>query len=171
MRQQLFGHLTAVASSGVRLIDHYNAPLPGDRLGIDYQSDRYIDAGVVDDALIAQRARFYLCGPPAMMDSVIAGLVARGVPRFDIFSEVFRSPAAPPTDGPQQFDVRFARSGRGPATWTPAPDPVRPGRAVAAASRAHPLAAQTRHHPAAPAPGARPIARPPGRIRRPGPRL
>jgi ferredoxin len=54
-----------------------------------------------------------------MMDSVIAGLVARGVPRFDIFSEVFRSPAAPPTDGPQQFDVRFARSGRGPVAWTP----------------------------------------------------
>lgn len=103
----------------LQVIDHYNAPLPEDCLGIDYQSDRYIDAGVVDDALIAQRARFYLCGPPAMMDSVIAGLVARGVPRFDIFSEVFRSPAAPPTDGPQQFDVRFARSGRGPATWTP----------------------------------------------------
>jgi ferredoxin-NADP reductase len=103
----------------LRVVDHYNAPLAKDRQGIDYQSDRHIDASVVDDALIAQRARFYMCGPPAMMDSVTAGLVARGVPRFDIFSEVFRSPTAPPTDGNQKFNVSFARSGRGPVSWTP----------------------------------------------------
>jgi anaerobic selenocysteine-containing dehydrogenase/ferredoxin-NADP reductase len=103
----------------LRVIDHYNAPLPHDRPGIDYHSSRYIDASVVDDTLIARRARFYMCGPPAMMDAVATGLVARGVPRFDIFSEVFRSPAAPPTDGDQRFTVRFARSGRDPATWTP----------------------------------------------------
>jgi len=103
----------------LRVVDHYSAPRPKDRQGIDYQSDRYVDASIVDDALIAQRARFYLCGPPAMMDSVTAGLVARGVPRFDIFTEVFRSPAMPPTDGRQQFKVSFARSGHGPAMWTP----------------------------------------------------
>ena len=103
----------------LRVVDHYNAAQPQERMGIDYQSDRFIDASVVDDALIAQRARFYMCGPPAMMDAVTAGLVARGVPRFDIFSEVFRSPAVPPTDGDQCFTVSFARSGHAPATWTP----------------------------------------------------
>jgi ferredoxin-NADP reductase len=103
----------------LRVVDHYNAPRPQERPGIDYQSNRYIDASVVDDALIAQRARFYMCGPPAMMDAVTDGLMARGVPRFDIFSEVFRSPTAPPTDGDQHFTVNFARSGHAPATWTP----------------------------------------------------
>lgn len=103
----------------LHVIDHYNAPLPQDRQGIDYQSSRFIDASVVDDVLIGQRARFYLCGPPAMMDSVTAGLVARGVPRFDIFSEVFRSPAEPSVDGDQCFTVEFTRSGRKLATWTP----------------------------------------------------
>jgi hypothetical protein len=37
----------------LRALDRYNAPHPQQRRGIGYQSDRYIDAGVVDDALIA----------------------------------------------------------------------------------------------------------------------
>jgi hypothetical protein len=37
----------------LRAFDRYNAPHPQQRRGIGYQSDRYIDAGVVDDALIA----------------------------------------------------------------------------------------------------------------------
>jgi hypothetical protein len=37
----------------LRAFDRYNAPHPQQRRGIGYQSDRYIDAGVVDDTLIA----------------------------------------------------------------------------------------------------------------------
>ncbi|MDQ0074525.1 anaerobic selenocysteine-containing dehydrogenase/ferredoxin-NADP reductase [Variovorax boronicumulans] len=103
----------------LRVIDHYNAPLPEDRPGLDYQSNAYIDASVVDDALIAQRARFFMCGPPAMMETLTAGLVARGVPRFDIFSEVFRSPVVNSMDGDERFAVRFDRTGGAAATWTP----------------------------------------------------
>jgi ferredoxin len=100
------------------VVNHYSAPLPPDRAGVDFQSQRLIDAGVVDDQLIAQRARFYLCGPPSMMAAVTTGLVARGVPRFDIFSEVFRSPVVPLVDESRRFHITFARSGRDPAVWT-----------------------------------------------------
>ena len=103
----------------LHVVDHYNAPLPEDRFGIDYQSSAYVDANVVDDTLIAQRARFFLCGPPAMMDAVTAGLVAKGVPRFDIFSEVFRSPASHPTEGDDRFTVKFEQAGGQPQIWTP----------------------------------------------------
>ncbi|VFR57078.1 Anaerobic dimethyl sulfoxide reductase chain A [plant metagenome] len=115
-RDRIAEHCTRLPR--LRVENHYNAPRGQDRLGVDYQSGARIDASVVSDALIAQRARFYMCGPPAMMDNVRAGLVARGVPNFDIFHEVFRSPAALPADTNQRFQVSFARAGRGPLTWT-----------------------------------------------------
>jgi anaerobic selenocysteine-containing dehydrogenase/ferredoxin-NADP reductase len=81
-------------------------------------SGRYASAAVVDDALVAQRARFYLCGPVPMMRAITEGLVARGVPSFDVFSEIFRSPARVDLDPARQYDVRFARSGNSAATWS-----------------------------------------------------
>ncbi len=45
------------------------------------------------------------------MEAIIAELEAAGVPRFDIFKETFRSPAAPPSGG-ARFAVTFARSGQ-----------------------------------------------------------
>ena len=116
-REQIVRHRARLPH--LHVVDHYNAPLPKDRLGTDYQSAAYIDANVVADTLIAQRARFFMCGPPAMMATVTAGLVARGVPRFDIFSEVFRSPASHPTDGDDRFIVKFDRAGGRSETWTP----------------------------------------------------
>lgn len=101
----------------LHVYDYYAAPLPGDREGVDFTAKRYVDASVVDEALIARRARVYLCGPPAMMEAVTNGLVARGVPRFDMFSELFRSPSTPPS-GNEAFNVRFSRSGRDSVKWT-----------------------------------------------------
>ncbi|OZI27109.1 ferredoxin:oxidoreductase FAD/NAD(P)-binding protein [Bordetella genomosp. 7] len=77
-----------------------------------------LGAHVVSDALIAARARFYMCGPPAMMDSLREGLCARGVPAFDIFSEIFRSPSAVDADDAARHRVRFSRSGDIQADWT-----------------------------------------------------
>jgi ferredoxin-NADP reductase len=60
---------------------------------------------------IEQRATFHLCGPAAMAREAIAGLVARGVPRHDIFSEAFLlAPDAPPSSALGR-QVRFTRSG------------------------------------------------------------
>src|SRR5205085_3392916 len=66
----------------------------------------------IDPDLILRRARFYLCGPEGMLRDLTAGLVERGVPRFDIFTEKFHT-TAPVTTIPDgaAADVHFARSG------------------------------------------------------------
>jgi ferredoxin len=52
------------------------------------------------------------------MDGLTSGLLARGVPEFEIFRERFRSPAAPIASDGSPRTVRFARSGR-TMTWKP----------------------------------------------------
>lgn len=75
-----------------------------------------VGAQHVDGLWIEQRATFYVCGPPAMAGNAIAGLVTRGVPRHDIFSEAFTlAPTASPTSA-LGCRVRFARSGK-QAIW------------------------------------------------------
>ncbi|WP_229779195.1 molybdopterin-dependent oxidoreductase [Pseudomonas matsuisoli] len=96
---------------GLRVIDVYSAPLAGEKAGIDYQVEGNVNRGLVPDSFFARRALHYLCGPQIMMDIIIGELVAAGVPRFDIFNEVFRSPAVLPS-GNQRFAVTFARSGQ-----------------------------------------------------------
>jgi anaerobic selenocysteine-containing dehydrogenase/ferredoxin-NADP reductase len=103
----------------LRVFDCYAHPRAElDVFGIDYDRAGYLDASVISDDLIRRRARFYLCGPEPMMTSIVDGLVARGVPAFDIFKEAFRSPSQPRADASQAFSVTFARSGK-TARWTP----------------------------------------------------
>ncbi len=60
---------------------------------------------------IEQHATFHVCGPPAMLKDTVAGLVARGVPRHDIFSEAFTLvPESPPAYAIGRR-VSFVRSG------------------------------------------------------------
>ena len=100
------------------VVNAYSRPTRLDRDSHAFQVEGRITADTVDATLIAQRARFYLCGPPDMLREIAAGLMERGVPPFEIFQEVFRSPA---TVGPlptgQSFKLRFARSGR-ELRWT-----------------------------------------------------
>ncbi|MFE4858544.1 molybdopterin-dependent oxidoreductase [Streptomyces sp. NPDC056670] len=100
--------------------DHYAAPGPDDLLGRDHDHEGLITAQSLADDLPARRARFYLCGPAPMLDSLTAGLRARGVPAFEIFSERFRA-AAHEVDLPDDaaFTVTFARSDRA-VRWTKA---------------------------------------------------
>jgi ferredoxin len=51
------------------------------------------------------------------MDSFANGLAARGVPRFDIFREVFRSPPGPVEDDGRTYAVQFTRSLPAGAVW------------------------------------------------------
>ncbi|WP_237773075.1 molybdopterin-dependent oxidoreductase [Streptomyces luteocolor] len=102
----------------LRVHTHYAAPSPADVLGRDYERQGFVTADALDPGLVGRRARFYLCGPEAMLVALTDGLRSRGVPPFEIFSERFR--AAPRTvDVPEdaRFTVRFARSGR-ELTWT-----------------------------------------------------
>ncbi|GFG49678.1 molybdopterin dinucleotide-binding protein [Mycolicibacterium agri] len=114
--------LTELAAGlpGLQVHTHYTRPRAGDRPGLDYSATGRITADDVDGALISARARFYLCGPDAMIRQLRAGLAARGVPDFGIFEERFSSPVptwTPPPDA--AHTVRFLRSGRD-VTWTPA---------------------------------------------------
>jgi ferredoxin-NADP reductase len=103
----------------LHVIDCYAHPRADiDRAGVDYDIAGYLDASAVGDELLRRRARFYFCGPEPMMNSIIDGLVARGVPAFDIFKEAFRSPSQPRGDASQAFTVTFARSSKS-AQWTP----------------------------------------------------
>lgn len=99
------------------VVNCYNQPRD-EVLGRDFEMQGFLTADVVDDELIRRRARFYLCGPEPMMNAITAGLVERGVPPFDIFSEIFRSPPKPVLDPSQRFVVEFRRS-QLKAEWTP----------------------------------------------------
>ncbi|MFE0028197.1 molybdopterin-dependent oxidoreductase [Amycolatopsis sp. NPDC059021] len=95
------------------VIDHYSRPSAADRQGRDYTTRGRVRAEDIDDELIRQRARFYLCGPEAMLAELTAGLVARGVPKFDIFAEKFHAaPQAVAIPDDAEADVHFGRSQR-----------------------------------------------------------
>lgn len=104
---------------GLRVFNAYNLPLPEDQLGITHDTIERIAGAVVHDALLERRPLVYLCGPPPMMDAVRHDLLQRGLPRFDIFSEVFRSPPQLlPGDDHRAFKVSFARSQRPQMSWS-----------------------------------------------------
>jgi anaerobic selenocysteine-containing dehydrogenase/ferredoxin-NADP reductase len=109
---------------GVTVIDYYSQPGPGETEGRDYHRRGRISAECIAQSWIDRRARFYLCGPEAMLRTVVAGLIGRGVPAFEIFKEIFNSPPAPPSataSGP--WRVQFARSNR-ELTWNPGDGPL-----------------------------------------------
>ncbi|WP_256988640.1 molybdopterin-dependent oxidoreductase [Bordetella genomosp. 9] len=108
------GRLAELASRLPRLAVHRYYSGAQDTPGA---AGRHATAAAVPDALIRARARFYLCGPAAMMRAITEGLAARGVPAFDIFSETFRSPAPVDVDPSRRYAVRFARS-RAEAAWS-----------------------------------------------------
>ncbi|MER7761162.1 molybdopterin-dependent oxidoreductase [Streptomyces sp. NPDC097619] len=114
----------AAALPRLRVVRHYADPLPEDRPGRDYEHRGFPSAAAVDPELIARRARFHLCGPEAMTESVTTGLRERGVPPFEVFSELF-APPRPTADVPPdaRFRVRFTRSGR-ELDWTAADGPL-----------------------------------------------
>lgn len=108
----------------LRVVDHYDAPLPTDEEGRDFTSRARISAEVVPTELIERQPRVYMCGPPGMMKAFADGLVLRGIPRFDIFSEVFRSPPGQMKDDGRKFTVNFSQSRKAPDTWSAAQGPL-----------------------------------------------
>lgn len=102
----------------LQIINYYTRPTPGDIKRVHYNDDRRPSAAVVPKTLIERRARFYLCGSATMMATITDELVKRGVPRFDIFSELFRSPVEIPKDRYRRHRVVFAASKGRTADWT-----------------------------------------------------
>jgi ferredoxin-NADP reductase len=87
----------------------------------EFQHTGHVDVELLRRSLPHGRHQFYVCGPPALMASLVPALAAWGVPREDIHFEAFgpasahlpgagTDPAAPPPAEP--VEVRFRRSGR-----------------------------------------------------------
>lgn len=108
--KQRLRELAAVIPT-LSVVNFYDAPADCDVPGIDFQVHGRVVAESVPEALLASRPLIYMCGPVAMMRDFAAGLAARGVPRFDIHSEIFRSPATARIEAGQAFQVHFRRSG------------------------------------------------------------
>lgn len=98
------------ALPGLTVLNFYNAPGDADEAGKDYDVHGRVCADDLSDELLRMRPLIYMCGPPAMMSAFADGVVARGVPAFDIRREIFRSPVTPRVETGQTFAVRFQRS-------------------------------------------------------------
>ena len=112
----------------------YSSPDPDDRPGLDFDARGRLDMRVLQELGVPRNADFYICGPPAFMSDLTAGLAAWGIAASRIHTEIFgvgpsitpgvaasprRSPhlpAGPPGTGPL---VSFARSGVN-VRWGPA---------------------------------------------------
>jgi len=108
----------AAAHPNLRLNVVYSRPGEGDTQGRDFQHRGHIDVELLRRTLPHGRHRFYVCGPPAMMTSLVPALVAWGVARADLNFEAF-GPATvslpgdtPPRVETEAFEIRFLRSGR-----------------------------------------------------------
>ena len=67
----------------------YSRPLDTDHKGVDYQHEGRVDIPLLRSTLKLQRYQFYVCGPQAMMESIVPGLEDWGVDPGDIFYESF----------------------------------------------------------------------------------
>lgn len=67
----------------------YSAPGPGDRPGVDFDAQGRLGAPVLAELGVPRNADFYLCGPPAFMAELSAGLAEWRVSSDRIHAEVF----------------------------------------------------------------------------------
>jgi ferredoxin-NADP reductase/MOSC domain-containing protein YiiM len=111
----------------------YSRPAATDRPGVDFDAPGHLTASVLEEIGAPRDADFYLCGPPAFLADLRAGLAVRGVAPGSIHAEVFgpgpsstpgiapvvparpHPPAGPAGEGPV---VSFARSGL-ETRWSP----------------------------------------------------
>ncbi len=99
----------------------YSRPGADDLAGTDYQHAGRVDVALLRRTLPHGRHQFYVCGPPALMESLVPALAAWGVPRTDLHFEAFgpasvRLPGDTSNGAPAgvaaPVEVRFTRSGR-----------------------------------------------------------
>ncbi len=98
----------------------YSKPDHNDIEGIDYQHHSRVNIPLLRTTLKCRRHQFYVCGPKAMMESMVPGLEEWGVDTGDIYYESF-GPASltkskRPSDKPKQasaqtITVNFSKTG------------------------------------------------------------
>ena len=116
----------AVQLPQLRLHVAYSKSLATDREGADYQHPGRVDLPLLKQTLPHGVHQFYICGPTAMMESLVPGLEAWGIASTDIHFEAFgpasvRSPKGAAKvqgdDAGLPVSVHFQRSGR-TLNWT-----------------------------------------------------
>jgi hypothetical protein len=113
--------LLAQAHPSFHLHMVYSDPQPGDVLGHDHQHTGRVDLDLIRRCLPHGQHQFYVCGPPAMMQSLVPALREWGVREQDLHFEAFgpatvhRAGAAssepPPATAPT-LEVHLRRSDR-----------------------------------------------------------
>jgi len=113
----------AAAHPALKLNVVYSRPGESDLPGRDYQHEGHVDIDLLRRTLPHGRHQFYVCGPPALMQTLVPALAEWGVPLGDIHYEAFgpasvKLPGAVESDAPVVTDVevKFHRSGR-TLTW------------------------------------------------------
>jgi ferredoxin-NADP reductase len=91
----------------------YSQPRPGDH---DFDVTGRLSAAVLDDSGVPVEADFYLCGPPAFLHELAAGLTARGASAGSVSSEIFgpADPIAPGVVGSQARSPHLPAGEPGP---------------------------------------------------------
>jgi hypothetical protein len=109
----------AHTNPGFKLHVVYSRPSAEDVQGRDFQHTGHVDVGLLQQTLPHGRHQFYICGPAAMMESLVPALVEWGVPEGDVHFEAFgpasvrKTTAAPvPLTAGLSLALRFSRSGR-----------------------------------------------------------
>ncbi len=109
----------AVSHPELRLNIVYSRPAETDVLGRDYQHPGHVNVELLQSTLPQGRHQFYVCGPPAMMETLVPALAAWGVPVADIHHEAFgpasvKLPGVANAAAPAvaEVEVQFQRSGR-----------------------------------------------------------
>lgn len=113
----------AASHPALRLHVVYSRPTSADLVGRDYRHAGHVDVELLRRTLPHGRHQFYVCGPPAMMQTLVPALAEWGVPVADIHYEAF-GPASVKLPGVESssmpvvigVEVKFQRSGR-TLTW------------------------------------------------------
>jgi uncharacterized protein len=115
----------AVSAPALRLHVVYSQPGAEDLLGRDYQHHGHVDMNLLRRTLPHGRHQFYVCGPAAMMQTLVPALAGWGVAAEDIHFEAFcpASVKLPGLPGESTeavgtaVEVQLQRSGR-TLTWS-----------------------------------------------------
>ena len=121
----------AAAAPNFQLMICFSAPLPQDQIGRDYRHCGRVDVDLLRRQLPLKPYHFYICGPTAMLETLVPALEDWGVPDGRIHYEAFgpasiprrnstlpAAAAKPHEDEAVGVVVSFARSGKqvpGPA--------------------------------------------------------
>ncbi|HET7832961.1 MAG TPA: 2Fe-2S iron-sulfur cluster-binding protein [Gallionella sp.] len=100
----------------------YSKPAANDIRGVDYQHEGHVNVNLLRLALPLNPYHFYICGPRAMMETLVPAMEQWGIPPQRIHYEAFgpaslphaakRSQPAPATDAGTGVMVTFEKSGK-----------------------------------------------------------